>query len=123
VGTQLHTRMKYLNTLKIRYSPVTVLLTQKACDRVADNYWAKIYKRRLNVTDIFVKTTRKDNERCIEAMIGYGVKKVEMAPEDIGKIRQKIMPVWDQMAGKLYSKELLDELTAQLEVYRQTHPR
>ncbi len=62
-----------------------------------------------------VKGSREDSERCLGAMVRYGVKEVPVPPGDLAQIRARTRPPWNSMAGKLYPQSLLDGLPANLE--------
>jgi hypothetical protein len=55
------------------------------------------------------------------------MKEVKLTPGEIEVLKEKTRPVWDKektrpvwdkMAGKVYSRELLDEILGSLEEYR-----
>jgi len=66
----------------------------------------------------FCDEVRKDNARCLDAMLRYGMKKVEMTPQEMAEMKARTLPVWDAMAGKLYPAETLAELKKHLADYR-----
>jgi hypothetical protein len=41
-----------------------------------------------------------------------------VTPENLEAFKKLSLPIWDEMAGKLYPKELLDELKGNLAQYR-----
>jgi hypothetical protein len=46
------------------------------------------------------------------------MKEVKLTPGEIEVLKEKTRPVWDKLAGKVYSRELLDEILGSLEEYR-----
>jgi hypothetical protein len=66
----------------------------------------------------FCKGVRDDNLRCIKAMKDYGVKEVPVPDRTREAVEKLTKPLWNEMAGTLYPKPLLDELMANLAEYR-----
>ena len=119
VGTQMYTVMKYLNPVRIRYSPAggvislsTWKLMPKEVQTAIDDYAMSIEKE-------FRQKVRDSNEKCLKAMYKYGMKEVKMTPAEIEVLKNKIKPVWDEFAEKgYYSKAELEEVKALLAEYR-----
>ena len=115
----MYTVMKYLNPLRIRYSPAggvvslsTWKLLPKEVQTVIDDYAMSIEKD-------FRRKVRENNEKCLKAMYKYGMKKVKMTPAEIEVLKSKIKPVWDEFAKKgYYSKAEIEKLKALLAEYR-----
>ena len=62
--------------------------------------------------------TRADNIEGLQAMIKYGIQEVIVSDDMLLQMKERTRPVWDEMAGILYPKELLDELVNNLEQFR-----
>ncbi|MEW5734870.1 MAG: TRAP transporter substrate-binding protein DctP [Thermodesulfobacteriota bacterium] len=122
VGTQMYNIVKYVNPVKIRYSPGPIVVTLAAYNELPPAYKETFSKDRYNLVKEFCKLARIDNQKCLDAMIKYGVKKVEMSPDELAKMKSLTRPVWDEMAGKLYPKSLLEEVQSRLAEYRSKHP-
>ncbi len=118
VGAQLYTVAKFINTMKIRYSPVLVLCTQDWWKRVDVEMRWNILDIRQETTDLVVGKVREDNRKSQEAMIRYGLQIANPTPEELGKIKKVLEPVAQEMVGDLYSQELLDEVQEHLIQYR-----
>jgi hypothetical protein len=54
-------------------------------------------------------------------MIRYGMKKANITPANLARFQQILEPVGQEMVGKLYSQELLDELKGHIAEYRAIH--
>jgi hypothetical protein len=61
---------------------------------------------------------RKDNVKAYEAMIAYGLREAAPSQEVAGTIRERMLPLWEEMAGDVYPRHLLKELLGHLEEYR-----
>ncbi len=122
VGSQLYTVLKYVNPINLRYSPVYIIVTLKAWNQLSAVYKKDLIAEVAKLEHIFSQKIRESNDKCYNAMIQYGVKEVVMLDEETEIIRKKAMPLWNELAGegkgKLYPKELLNEITGYLDEYR-----
>ena len=120
VGAQLYTVIKYINPIKIRYSPSVIAVTTSAWDALPDQYQQAYFDIREKVMDEYSRLLRDDNERGIEAMFNYGLIKVETSPRDLEILKAKTRPLWDAMVDNLYPRELLEEMLGYLDEHRGT---
>lgn len=123
VGTQMYSEVRYINPTNIRYSPGAVVVSEKAWRALPEDYRKGIRERRAELTRRFVEATREDNQRCLAAMVQYGLKIVEMDPEAKALMQAETHPVWAEMAGALYPKSLLEELLGHLKDFREGRVR
>ncbi len=118
VGTQLFTTMKYVNTMKIRYSPAAVLVTTSTWESIPVEYQNSLWAMRADLQRKFVEGVRADNRTSLEAIVNYGVKETRMDPKAYKEIKNKAMEVYQALAGDVYPEELLQELKRYLDSYR-----
>ncbi len=117
-GSQLFTVMKFVNPVKIRYAPAVIIINAKAWNELPEEYQINLNRNRDSVQVPFLKGIRDENNRALEAMIQYGVERTEFSPETRAEVMRRTRPVWDQLAGKLYPKSLLEEVLQHLESFR-----
>ncbi len=112
IALQWHTKTKYMTALKLADSTGGILITKRALlsipagDRKILEETAKKYAK------ILVDRTRADNERSYAVLAKTGIKTVEVPAEEVQRIRDTSQLVWKDLAGKLYSQELLNETMA-----------
>ncbi len=118
VGAQLYTDTKYVNPLPVRYVPGLILFSMDLWGELSEknrdilNSLAPKYERG------FKKKIKESNEKAYKAMLKYGIKEVTLEPAELARFKEATRPVWDELAGKSYSKEILDEVISLLEEYR-----
>jgi hypothetical protein len=113
VGAQLYTVFKYVNPVKIRYSPAVIVVTMdtyNAIKATGKNVESRFLALRGPAQDKFCKATREDGKKSIEAMLNYGVKEVKMTPDAYAALRKKALSVYRELAGDVYPVNLLQEL-------------
>lgn len=57
-------------------------------------------------------------KKCIDAFIQMGMKPVDMNPQDLKKIGEKMEEVWFSLADKLYPRQLLEKVLRYRDEYR-----
>ncbi len=118
VGSQLHSKLKYVNPVKIRYSPAAVFVTKKAFYSLPEESQKGILAIRDNEAITFCNETRAYTKKVYNAMVPKYVKPAKMKPADEKKLEELSKSIWNEMAGKEFPKELLDELLGHLADYR-----
>jgi TRAP-type C4-dicarboxylate transport system substrate-binding protein len=119
VGTQMYTVMKYLNPLKVRYSPAGGLITLKTWNRMAPEMREAIDNYVMSIEKEFRQKVRASNDKCLKAMFKYGMKEVKMTPAELDVLKKRVMPIWDEFAQKgFYTKAELEEVKGLLAEFR-----
>ena len=118
VGSQLYTITKYITQWKLRYQPATIAVSTKAWDKIPQEYQKRIDEMLPDIAIGLNEYAWDTSKKCVKAMVKYGVKEVELTPDEIAVFKNKSRPVWDKLAGKDYSRELLDEVLGYIEEYR-----
>ena len=118
VGSQLYTVIKYVNPIKIRYSPAAVFVTMDTFTSLPESYQKNILAIRDNELNTFIQKSRIDSEKSYQAMLKYGMKETRMRQDELTQIREKAKKIWAEMAGRDFPKELLDELQGYLAEFR-----
>ncbi|ETR72865.1 MAG: TRAP dicarboxylate transporter- DctP subunit [Candidatus Magnetoglobus multicellularis str. Araruama] len=119
VGSQVYNKVKYINPMKIRYSPSTALVSLTAWNRIPKKYQQKIQTLRDRDLKQFCKKNRHDSLRAYEAMINYGAKVSTMEPDDFKMVQDRCRSLWYRLAGKLYAEETLEQILSHLQEYRE----
>lgn len=112
IALQWFTQTKYMSDLKLADSTGGILITKAALALIpaADQEALKTTARKY--AKMLVDKTRTDNDKSYATLANSGVKTVNIPPEEVEKIKTTCKEVWQQLVGKLYSKELLDEAVA-----------
>jgi TRAP-type C4-dicarboxylate transport system substrate-binding protein len=118
IALQWFTYTKYITDLKLADSTGGIIITKKAynaipaADRSVLDQTAKKYSRML------VDRIRADNEKSYMTLAEAGLEQVNVSDEEVERIRKTSKEVWHKLAGKLYSKELLDEAISAVDAQR-----
>lgn len=123
VGSQIFTEIKYVNTMKIRYSPAMVVVRSEDWQSLPAEYVKKYHELHAGVRDRMVKEARRNNKRFLAAITRYGVTETHMTDKDLDEVKRTLIPLWRRLAGRLYPADLLEELLADLSRYRASKQR
>jgi TRAP-type C4-dicarboxylate transport system substrate-binding protein len=119
IGTQLYAQLKYINTTNIRYSPGICIVSVDVWNALPAKYQENISKNLGKWQKEFCDDARISEAKAMKALLGYqGIKEVKMDPETLSQFRKRTEPVWQEMVGVQYPKEILDMLLAHLQEYR-----
>ena len=118
LGAQLYTVTKYVNPYPFRYSPATIVVANKVWDNLPEVHRVAIDKVFMETEPRLNKLVTKGNQKAYRAMVQYGVKEIKMTPEEVVALREKTAHLYDKLVGKVYSRDLLNQIQAHLKRYR-----
>jgi len=121
IGSQMYTIMKYVNPVKIRYSPAAAFITLKSWNNIPTKYHKKLLKLRDTAAIKFCDKCRKDSIKAYKAMIKYGIKESIMTPTVLADFQSRTKKIWYDLVDKKYQRKTLEKLISHLEHYRKTH--
>ncbi len=118
LALQWFEEINYITPLYMRYELAVAAANKKAWNRM-DPPLVKIIEKafeehRGELSD----QIRKENEFALQEMFRQGIKKVELTPAEREAFMKRTRPVWDQFAGKLYPRSLLNQILKERETYR-----
>ncbi len=118
IGAQLYPVTKYVNPLPIKYAQCLILLTMQDWMNLSEKSRTAIFDVLSTLEEGINDSTRKCNKRSYNAMLKYGVKEIHLSEHEMSLFKKKTRPLWDKMAGDLYSRDILDKVLNLLKEYR-----
>ena len=118
LGTQLYATLNNVNAMHIRYVPAFPVVTREAWDMLSEEQKETIQQERAGWTKTFNALTRKDTQRCLRAMVKYGMVLTETSPGELRRIQEQAKKIWEPLAGQLYSREIYGQVLDRLAEYR-----
>ncbi len=118
VGAQLYTDTKYVNPLPIKYAPSVIILSMDAWNKLSEQNRQAITKVLPMLEEKANAAMRDCNKKAYNAMLKYGVKEIHLSKRELSLFKDKTRPLWDEMAGDIYSKEILEKVLNLLKEYR-----
>ncbi|MDY6856385.1 MAG: TRAP transporter substrate-binding protein DctP [Thermodesulfobacteriota bacterium] len=117
-GSQLYTIAKHVTVSNIRYTPACMTVTMNAWNRISENHQKAIEDVMRNLEPGLDQNLKDSNANCHRAMVKYGMNEIKWTPDEVEVFKKKTRPVWDKLVGKVYTRDLLNEILEYLEEYR-----
>jgi len=121
VALQWSTKVKYRTDLALFYSMGATVLTKKAFEGLTPADQKTFLDRMKKSGNDIRKAVRKDNADADKSMARAGVKVTPFA--DKAEFQKQAEGVWTDLAGKVYPKELLDQVLKYRDEYRAKHKK
>jgi TRAP-type C4-dicarboxylate transport system substrate-binding protein len=118
VGTQMFMRFKFVNAVHLRYSPAVVVVNSEDWQKLPEKYKGEYFQIKDSMERDFADAMRRENRRFMIALQKYGIQETALEKNELDMMRQLTRPLWDQLSGRLYPKDLLDKVLELLEEYR-----
>lgn len=119
VALQWFTKIKYVIDIPLANSNGAVLVSKKTFAKLSAEDQAVVREKGRFFFGKLTRLSRKDNQIAIQKMSERGIVKINFnSPDDRQKIEQIGKQARQDLAGKLYSKELLAEVEQAVEEFR-----
>ncbi len=125
-GTPMHVLSfqwnKFVDTVylpSIFYAPSFFILTQKAWESLPEES-RKLFcdENAKKIAARTIEATHRADEEALKALVNSGVKVVHIPPDELEKIKKMTKQVWTNLAGSVFSKEIIRDTSRYLEEYR-----
>ncbi|MBN1113704.1 MAG: TRAP transporter substrate-binding protein DctP [Oligoflexia bacterium] len=118
IAMQWFTKTKYMTTLKLTNATGAVLMSKKKFDKLKPDEQKLLKDSFWKFCQNLIKASRKDNEKSYETLKKNKITFVDLNKDDYVKFEEISKKVWNALAGKLYSKKLLEEVLKYREEFR-----
>ncbi|MEK6608258.1 MAG: TRAP transporter substrate-binding protein DctP [Myxococcota bacterium] len=118
LALQWYTRLKYMTEMRTSYSVGGAVVSKKAFDQLAPSDQKILREEAKRLELKLIAQIRKDNVAALTALKKQGLQVVPTPPELVKEFRAGAEKVWYELAGQLYSKELLEKVKALRAEYR-----
>lgn len=118
IAMQWFAKTRYMSDAKLVNSIGAILITNKALSRMGPEDQAVLKDVASKYSKKLVGLTRKDNQKSIETLKGAGIEIVKVDGKNLDQLTQKSKKVWDDLAGSLYPKDLLDKTVGYVNEYK-----
>jgi len=119
ISLQWFTRVKYLTNVPLSYIGGGLVVKKdifRKMPQSSQEVIIEIFQRHL---DQLKTVTRKENQEAIRVMEKHGVTILTPPQDQVAEFKRLSDAAMAHLGGKSFSKEVLDEVTAHLEDYRQ----
>lgn len=110
VTLQWYTKVKYATAVPTSYSVGALLVRKEVFAKLSPEDQKAVREVSATTGQELMKAVRKDNEKARRAMEKNGIQFVAMPPAVAAELEKEGKAIWDELAGKLYSKDLLEKV-------------
>jgi len=121
IALQWHTKVKYMTSMPTSVGIGATVVLKKDFDALSKEDQKVLVEEAKLLEDKLITTIRKDNDRALAKMKSLGLEVIPVPPALVDDIRKSSLAVWDDLSGKMYSKEWLDKIKRLLADYRKSH--
>lgn len=118
IALQWFTKTKYMTNLKLADSTGGILISKKIYLSIPEGDRVVLKSTAIKYAKMLVEKTRADNENSYATLKKTGIVTVEVPASEVESIRETSQKVWDDLAGSLYSKELLEDIKGAVAEFR-----
>jgi TRAP-type C4-dicarboxylate transport system substrate-binding protein len=122
VSLQWYSKVKFGTKQPINYAIGAFVIRKDVFSKLSPADQKIVREVGLAVGQDLMKSVRKDNGRAEKAMIGAGIKMVDMPAAMLADLEVQSKQVWTEMVGKLYKKELLDKVLKARDEAKKKYP-
>ena len=122
VALQWNTKVKYITEMPMSYAIGATIMKIEVVDKISAEDTKLIGKITKGMQKTLRKQIRKDNESARKQMERKGVKVSPTPPEMVAAFDKAAQDVWQELAGKMYSKAELALVIKYRDEYRAKHP-
>jgi len=121
VALQWNTKVKYIMSMPMSYGIAATVVKLDAYKKLGADE-ALVAKITKGMQKALRKQIRKDNESAKKQMVRKGVKETATDPTLVADFDKAAAAVWQQLAGKVYSKDELAMVLKYRDEYRAKNP-
>lgn len=123
IALQWFTRVKYLTTLPINYTPGALLIDKKvfySLPPAQQDLLRQLAQKNLQGQ---LQQNRKENSEALTVLQANGVQLVAPPPAEVQGFEQLVRDSLPELVGHAFTQEAHDLVQAKLAAFRQAHPR
>jgi TRAP-type C4-dicarboxylate transport system substrate-binding protein len=118
VSMQWYSRVKYVTNVKLANAMGAVLISKKMFRKLPPEYQKILKELGAKYMKKLVELSRKENKESLDLMLQNGIQMVEVDPASMPAFLQAAEKARHALVGKLYSKELMESIEADLKQFR-----
>jgi len=118
IALQWFTKVKYMTNMPLIYSLGGVLVTKRVFGKIPSSLQEAVRQVFRNHTSLLNAHTRRKNEEAIGVMVKHGIKLITPTDEETGEFKRISVEAINELAGKAFSKDVINEVRSHLNQYR-----
>ncbi len=112
VGLQWYTKVKFGTAVPITYSSGALVVRKDSMAKISPEDQKVVREVARAMAADMVKSIRSDNERARKVLLKGGIQFVNPQAAALADLTKEAQGSWDELAGKVYNKDLLAKVKA-----------
>ncbi len=122
IALQWYTKVKYMMSFPITHSTGSVLVSKNFYDKLPPDLQEILKSQFAKYLSILNQRTRKDSQDAIETLKKNQIEIVTSSEAEMKQFEDASVKVRNDLAGKIYSKEILNELISVIKSVNEKEP-
>ena len=118
IALRWFTKAKYMGAKKVAVGIGATVISKKSWNKLTAEQQQALQTASLKWHDKLVKKVRKDNKKSLKVLKKQGIELVKVGAEQSTLWDKLAIRVQDKLAGKVYSKKILDTVRGHIQAYR-----
>ena len=118
IALRWFTKAKYMGAKKVAVGIGASVISKKSWNKLTAEQQQALQTASLKWHDKLVKKVRKDNKKSLKVLKKQGIELVKVGAEQSTLWDKLAIRVQDKLAGKVYSKKILDTVRGHIQAYR-----
>lgn len=118
LALQWYTKVKYMCTFPITHATGAVLINKKFYDKLPPDLQPILMKNFETYLRLLITRTREDNEKSLATLQKNGIQMLDTPQGEVDQLVVESQKVWKNLAGTMYSQELLDRVLGLIDEIR-----
>jgi TRAP-type C4-dicarboxylate transport system substrate-binding protein len=114
IALQWFTKVRYITLVPLSYGLGGIVMTQKAFKGIPEDHQRVLQEILQKNMASLTTRTRRDNEEALKVMAREGIEFVQPSPQEVAEFQQIAQEATAEMAGKVFSVEILQEINTYL---------
>ncbi|MFQ5883037.1 MAG: TRAP transporter substrate-binding protein DctP [Candidatus Methylomirabilales bacterium] len=122
IALQWFSQVSYMSTERITHAIGGMLISKSRWDVIPTDLRGALRDvARRHARQVVVKT-RRENQEALKVLQRHGIQIADLDPEERDRLLRASRQVWEEQAGRLYPRALLEEVQSLLRQYRGGRP-
>lgn len=112
IALQWHTRIRHFSDRPLTYAVGALVVTRRVLAALSPRLQQILLDESRTMTARFVRRSREDNVRAVAQLKKLGIRETPIPADVLALLRRESAGLWNELAGKLYPKQLLARVLA-----------
>jgi TRAP-type transport system periplasmic protein len=115
LALQWHTKIRYVWKENLTYAVGALVVRRNVFDQLSPKLRQILEEESRSLTARFTRRAREDNQAALARLRELHIEEVQFPADAVARFQKIARPLWEELAGRLYPRALLDRVLRLLE--------